>query len=303
MKHNIYGISYLRPFSSFSYLKDLFRGLFRTSLSNPKTIWYSLRYNAGEKFILKSKHLYPYKYQFETLESDPVLLSNGLMNSIENLQVFNFQNKYMINKTEFSHEATFKIFNNNFYELYKSYEYNIENKKFDIPVAVSARTLYAISFFNTINFKKNAFIKINESELKDNTIDFILDCFFKKLTWADSENISQVIYFLAQTKRYDEKMWNSLIEALIKNEFEAEYTSVRTAFPLFFAYEENSKKDFESFITNEEGNEIFVRGMKTICEVYNSLLKVENIKGINSQEMIKTLERKFPNLKNYNFKF
>ena len=246
--------------------------------------------------------MYPYRY---TLVDDlskvkePVFLSTKLINSIDNLQAMNYE--YLEKKIVASEESKkefIKNYNSSFYELYKSFEYNIGNAKFDVPVAVAARTLYAAAYFNNANAKENPFKQFEFSDIKIETLNFILDKFIQKIQYADAESISQVMQTLTYFNYYNVEIWNKLISELKPKSFEPEYTKVRSSFPLFFRYQEVKMSSLDSIYLGPQGNDLFIHGFKSVVEAYNSLLKASyNESKIDSAEICKNLEERFNNLK------
>ena len=303
MKHVPLGISKYTPPVIKTYLLDLSKGLFRTTWQFPKTIWYSLRYNAGEKFLLHVPYLYPYKYNVVVdmnKVKEPVNLSTKMTVGLENLQALYYE-KNVLNKPTAGKEGNesefLKNFNFAFFELYKSFEYNIENTKFDVPVAVSARTLYAAAYFGNINaFEGNTYKEIEASEIKSEVLEFILNKFVEKIQYADAELISQVLYSLSKFEHYPTDIWNRLIKELSTKAFEPEFTKVRPHFPLFYRYQEVKTESVISHYLDARGNELFLHGAKPVFEAYNSISRAAyKNNSIQATEYLTYLEEKFPN--------
>jgi hypothetical protein len=311
MKHVPLTLSKYRAPVIKTYLSDLFKGLLRTTWQFPKTIWYSQRYNAGEKFLLHVPYLYPYKYQVmdQIKSKEPVHMANNLNASIENLQAIYYERNVLNNPNagQLANEKEFLLtFNQAFFELYKSFEYNIENPKFDMPVAVSARTLYAAAYFERINnFEGNSYKEMEASQIKSEVLEFILNKFLQKIQYADAESISQVLFCLDKFNHYPVDIWNRLIQEISNRNFEPEFTKVRPHFPIFYRYHEVSDAQNCSIHLDKVGNEIFFQGAKPIYETYNAVSRaVYKNNAIQASDYLRHLEEKFAslNLKENNVK-
>jgi hypothetical protein len=170
------------------------------------------------------------------------------------------------------------VYNN----LYKSFEYNMNNKDFDIPVAVSARVIYACVIFR------------NDDH---NVLSFILKNFLSKLEYADADSISQVLYALSVNQYFKSDVWNTLIEALNTKHFEPEHTSVSFSLPHVDRYLENGKER-EKLVKNDFVNKLFFDGYLAAFEAYYALtLADEKGKDINTAGIIQSLEKRIPFLK------
>jgi hypothetical protein len=311
MKHVPLTLSKFRAPVIKTTLTDLFKGLLRTTWQFPKTIWYSQRYNAGEKFLLHVPYLYPYKYQVidKVKSKESVHLANNLNSSIENLQAIYYEKNVLkvADAGQLGNEKEFLLdFNKTFYELYKSFEYNIENPKFDIPIAVCARTLYGAAYFEGINnFEGNSYKEMQASEIKPEVLEFILKKFLQKIQYADAESISQVLFCLDKFNHYSVDIWNGLIKEISERNFEPEFTKVRPHFPIFYRYHEVSNAQISSSYLDKFGNELFLHGGKSVFETYNSVSRaVYKNSAIQGSDYIKHLEEKFSslNLKENNLK-
>ena len=79
MQHSFYGkLNKLYRNPSITYISKFLNTNIKTLFTFPKTIWYSLRFNSGEKFILTNTELYPYKYDViltEEQKNEPIRLS------------------------------------------------------------------------------------------------------------------------------------------------------------------------------------------------------------------------------------
>jgi hypothetical protein len=299
MKHSKFMNSKYAAKSLGSYLSDLFNGLFKTGWSVPKSVWYSLRYNSGEKFLQNTPYMYPYRYPLDINKSkEPVVLSNQLANSIDNFQAETYEKLNLENPELVKVQEEFvKIFNTSFYELYKSFEYNTDNKNFDVPVVVSAKTLYGAANFKIVNSTSNPFKKMEFSDIKIQTLSFILDNFMKKLQYSDSESICQVLYTLDQFSYYHEQTWNKLINELKSRSFEPEFTKVKSIFPLYFRYKNVNPESLNSVFLDKNGNDLFIHGFKPLLEAKKALQKANTANNkIDSHDILKSFNEKFPQL-------
>ena len=96
MQHPAYGTFgklYRNPLTS--YLGKLLFTNIKTLYTYPKTVFYSARYNAGERFILDNTELYPHKYDMVLTpeqENEPLRLSTKLFASTREYQVLSVRN-------------------------------------------------------------------------------------------------------------------------------------------------------------------------------------------------------------------
>ena len=283
------------------YISAFLKANIRTTFTYPKTIWYSLRYNAGEKFILHSNILYPFKYDIDNSKSqdkEPVRLSTSLLTNLLEFQIQAYK------ENNYTNEKSVKIlstnFQNNLQELYKLFQYNRENEKFDVPVAVPARVLYSIANLNKIDTG----IIINEKFDKE-VLQFMVNCFIKKIEFADSDSISQTLYAMNKLNLYEnEESWMRIIQALEGKNFEVEFTHVSPYFPLLFRYKEVEEFSRKNLFVNEIGNKLFIFGYKTLFEAYYAIKSAtEKNEKIHAEELLKNLKQKFGNLEQEYFEY
>jgi hypothetical protein len=293
MKHFMkYGID--PSFQNYTgYLAAFLKANIRTTFTYPKTVWYSLRYNAGEKFILHSNILYPYKYDLENTHSqnkEPVRLSTSLITNIFEHQIQQFKN-YNLNIEKNSKKLN-SNFDQDFEELYKIFKYNIENEKFDVPVAVPARVLYAIANYDKIT-------KNSKIEFEKETLEFIVKQFLKKVEYADSDSISQILfamYKLNMTENADS--WNKILEVLNEKNFDVEFTHVSPSFPHLFRYNELEEGKRKNSSVNDLGNKLFLLGYKSVFEAYYAIKNAsQNNEEIKANVIINNFKEKFSELK------
>jgi hypothetical protein len=298
MKHFLkYGTD--SNFKNFTgYLAAFLKANIRTTFTYPKTIWYSLRYNAGEKFILHSNILYPFKYDMEltnSQEKEPVRLSTSLLTNVVEFQIQPFK-KNNFNKQK-SLDSLAEKFQATLDELYKLFHYNRDSENFDVPAAVSARVLYAIANINIINQElgKNQLLEFSKE-----TLEFILYCFLKKLEFADSESISQVLYAMSKLNLYENtENWNNIIQTLVGKSFDVEFTRITPYFPHLFRYHEVDDFTTINMFINELGNKLFISGYKSVFEAYYAISNAtQKNNKIHASDVLKSFEERFGGLKN-----
>jgi hypothetical protein len=253
----------------------------KTVFTYPKTIWYSLRYNAGEKFILTNQELYPYKYDTNLTEeqnNEPVRVSTTLLVAAKELQLIEYLDEKI---AKAKREEIKDYFLTSFNELYYI---NHLNKELDLPVAVFARILYAYVLIKDNNYDVN---------VDTATLDAIVDKFIKKVEFADAESISQVMHYLAYVKN-TKVDWNILMAELKKKHFLPEFTKVTNSDPHVFRYVEVDNDDLKKTNFGEIGNKLYVLGLKPVFDAYKACKTVGD--RINTSSAIKDLESRFKEL-------
>lgn len=287
MKHYLYSpVSARSNFQIFNNIKKILKANIKTTWTYPKTIWYSMRYNSGEKFILQDKSLYPYNYDCGIYqEKDSVGLSTQLLCSIRDHKYYHYLRKTNEKNKQFLDiKEIKKNYNNSFEELVLGYKYNSERseKEFSMPCAVSARVLYG---FTLSSASENH--KLEKS---------ILSHFFKKIEYADAESIAQVMYLLAHYNYFKPEVWGKLIEALRGKHFQPEFTAVASTLPHLFRYKEVKKQGL-SFL-DSFGNSLFAEGYLHAFEAYHALSKAQaSGQGVDAADLISDLEKRIPLLK------
>ena len=94
MKHTKYSILrslYINP--DISYIKQFLFSNIKTLYTYPKSIWYSLRLNSGEKFMLHNPNIYPYTYNgrySNEIDNEPVNQANKLNANLGELEVISY---------------------------------------------------------------------------------------------------------------------------------------------------------------------------------------------------------------------
>ena len=282
MQHPYYGSLmkfYKNPF--LSYISQFLKTNVKTVFTYPKTIWYSLRYNSGEKFILTNQELYPYKYDLklnEEQKADPVRLSTTLFVATRELQLVEYLDQKVNKslKTEIE-DSLLETFN----ELYYI---NHLNKDLDLPAAVFARILYAYVLIKEHNYKVNV-------EL--DTLNNISDKFAKKAEFADAESISQVLHYLAYVQNIKAD-WGTLLSELKNKHFLPEFTKVTNSEPHVFRYVEVDHHDMKKTNFGEIGNDLYIMGLKPVFDAYKAC-KIMGDK-VNTNSSVKDLESRFKQL-------
>ena len=291
MKHYRYLYDVTIRGMNLTRIKYLLTTNLKTTFTYPKTIWYSERYNSGENFLLYNPDFYPYRYDLQVSEeklNEPLRLSNRLISNISEFKVENYREK--INRSIWQVQIKDKVeysFNSVLEQLYKTYDFN-KNKKLDLPVVVSARTLYAAAYST----------KRNKKEYDNNVLKLILETFIEKIEYADADSISQVLFSLSSYGYYKPDIWNRLALVLEKKKFYPEFTTVSLAYPHLYRYKETKEREFRNSTLDEFGITLFNKGYLTVFEAYYSLLEA-NKNNINTKSSLLNLEERFPILKTH----
>jgi hypothetical protein len=285
MQHPIYGTFgklYRNPFMS--YFKQILTTNIKLLYTYPKTVYYSARYNAGERFILDNTQLYPHNYDIKLTkeqENEPLRLSTKLYASVREFQVLEAKEV----KDYFSQKS--KLYENLIYTFTHLYYINELNDNIDLPVAVYARILYA----HVLLEKKG--IKL-ERGVKKAVLDKILNRFLEKVEFADAESISQVAHYLGHCGNKHNVIWDLLINNLRGKLFYPEFTKVSHKNPHVFRYVETSEKDHSAYDKNTQ--DLYINGYRPVVDLYNALKQL----GVSTDTQ-KDLELRFPMIKNYSF--
>ena len=280
MQHSFYGKFsklYINP--SISYISKFLNTNIKTLFTFPKTIWYSLRYNSGEKFLLTNTELYPYKYDVvlnEEQKNEPIRLSTSLYVGIKEIQAMQNSSE-STTAIEKNKEDVLRNFNSLYY-------INSINKESDMPVAVYARILYAYVLIS--NLKLGA--KTDKEVLRN-----IYDKFLLKIEFADAESISHVLFYLSFIKDYKSD-WELLLNELNNKNFYPEFTKVSTNDPFIFRYQEIFDSHLKKKILSEEDNDLYILGMRSVYDSYIASKSVGD--KLDFSEAIKNFEQRFPNL-------
>lgn len=279
-----------------SYLKQFIKANIKFLFTYPKSIWYSQRYNSGEKFILMDTNNYPYFYnitQNQKEARDPLNMSLYLLTATTETYILNYPNLSKVVKSEKAIKEVSEKFTKNFSELNSLFNIRLEDQeKLDLPVAVYARTLFAgvvaNSAFASVSNGKNT---INEEVYR-----FCLTKFLEKIEFADADSIAMTMFSLANFGVFEQNVWRSLIDHLKGKSFTPEFTHVTNKTPHVFRYEEVDTKQIKSQYLDQFGNKLYVNGYLPVFQAYFALNKaVEN--GVNAGDIINDLVAKFPEIK------
>jgi len=259
-KYSVFKRFYGSP--EIGFLKTFFSANIKTLYTYPKSIWYSLRYNSGEKFLLNNVNLYPYKYndvyRVQELDLEPVGLSNRTHSNISELDTFRYiQSSGYINSTMSIREMNSNVetlkesVNTALTELVNIIRFGGEN--INLPAAVSARILYALAKDSQLGFRSPNSHKLEEDDVRN-----LLSCFTKKIEYADGESLQNVIYALEKSNNYNKELWTTLLNEIKNRQFQCEFTLVSNKAPFLFRYQKNNA--FQTDLVDDFGNHLFFRG-------------------------------------------
>jgi hypothetical protein len=283
MQHPAYGTFgklYRNPFTSY-FGKHLLTNI-KTLYTYPKIIFYSARYNAGEKFILDNTEIYPHKYDFNLNQeqvNEPLRLSTKLFTSTREYQILD---KINIKDYLGGHKKVHESLTGTFSHLYYI---NQLNENIDLPVVVYSRILYA----HVLIEKKKFHLTV---EVKQNVLDKILSRFLEKIEYADAESIANVAYYLAHTGHKSSATWGILLNNISTKSFYPEFTKVINKNPFIFRYEEIKEKSNSNFDKISEA--LYLNGYRPVVDLYSSLKKLDL-----GHDIQKDLDTRFPDLKKY----
>lgn len=279
-----------------SFLKQFLKANIKLLFTYPKSIWYSQRYNAGEKFMLMNTTIYPYFYnigqkQFEA--NEPLNISLHLATATTESYILNYPSLKPNTFSENTKREVSEKFNHNFQYLNNLINIRIEDQqKLDLPVAFYARLLYAGVLANSINADNGN----SKNTISEEAYKFCVSKFLEKLEFADSESIAVVMFSLANFGVFEENIWRSLIEQLKAKTFAPEYTHVAHKAPHVFRYEEVDTQKIQSQYLDPFGNKLFLNGYLHVFQAYHALHKALE-RGVNVGDMVVELEKRFPEIK------
>lgn len=283
-----------------SYLKQFLKANIKFLFTYPKSIWYSQRYNAGEKFILMDTNIYPYFYnsaQNQKEANDPLNTSLHLFSATTESYILNYPN---LKPNTFSEKTKNQVsvkFNENFQSLNSLINIRLEDQqKLDLPVAFYARVLYAGVVANS-NFAASAHSG-NEGKhtINEESYRFCLGKFMEKIEFADAESISIVMFSLANFGVFEENVWRNLIDNFKGKCFAPEFTHVSNKTPHLFRYEDLDIKEIKSQYLDQFGNKLFLNGYLPVFQAYSALSKAVE-QGVNADDIVKDLVQRFPEIK------
>ena len=274
-----------------SYLKLFLKSNIKFLFTYPSTIYYSQRYNAGEKFMLMDTNIFPYFYNPSTNQkenNDPINISLNLLTATTESYILSYPNLKHNSFSEKQKNLVTKKFNDNFKILNNIINIRSEDsEKLDLPVAVYARMVYSGTIANSGEKNKNSFTEEN--------FIFCVKKFLEKIEYADTESLSLVIFALSNFSIYNKDLWEELIANLEGKSFIPEFTQVSPKAPHVFRYEEKKLGEIKSELLDEFGNLLFLQGYLPVYFVYTGLLKAEE-NGIECGRFLKEMLERFPGL-------
>lgn len=228
----------------------------RTLFSFPKSIWYSMRYNMGEKFLLHNPYIYPYRYNADTQGEEahqPLNLARKLDKKVEEKFIHSYALKTGSTWAKFVSKDQGKIieeFNEIMNEVLSVLKYN-DVKTLDFPVFVSTRILLAIA-----THENNESLDVNEEGLGK-----LQEMISAKLDLADAESLAYLVYSLKKLNINNKDLLQRALDELSNKYFEFEFTLVNHKSPFYFRYEEVKKENIGSKALNNLGNKLFFQGL------------------------------------------
>jgi len=279
-----------------SYLKQFLKANIKFLFTYPKSIWYSQRYNAGEKFILMNKNIYPYFYnttQNKREANDLLNISLYLVTSATESYIMNYPNLKPNTFSEKTRKEVYDKFIESFQTLNTLINVRIEDQdKLDLPVAFYARVLYAGVVANSLSVADPN----TKNSISEEAYRLCLGKFLEKIEFADAESIALSMFSLANFGVFEENVWRTLIEHLKAKSFAPEFTYVSNKAPHVFRYEEVDTKEIKSQYLDDFGNKLFVNGYLPVFLAYSALNKAVK-KGVNVGDMIVEIEKRFPEVR------
>ena len=200
-------------------VKRLFTTNVKTVYTNPQTIWYSQRYNSGERFILHNESFtipLEEKISHEYLNT-PLHLSQEL----EGKQFEYFPRLYEKENS----------FQKNFDSLTKMFRY-ADIQKLNESVAVYARYLYAST-------------KVSSTP-NEELMNLIFERFLEKIDLADVNCLLHGLEYINHSQNGKDKI-ETILRELSKRTLLIECTEVKMKYPHWFRYKESSLENSESF--------------------------------------------------------
>lgn len=259
MKHTKYAISrgfYHNP--DFKYLKQFFEANIRTLYFYPSSIWYSLRLNYGEKFMLYNPNIYPFTYDGANgnrYENQPVNLANKLSSNLTEYEIVTYllktrteeqvlkrlsrDIKVIKSEAESTYEELVKIIN------------LVEENNIDLPVLTFSQIMNGFNIGNKYKINQSVVIKDGNK---------LINKFLEKIEYSSGEGVVNAMGYLYNTGNWDNNIWNQLISSLNTKEFFPEFTKVCNRSPFLFRYREVGEKDMKNILLDENSNQVFLLG-------------------------------------------
>lgn len=292
MQHFKYStLKKLHFYPEISYIKSFLRSNIKQLFTYPKSIYYSQRYNSGEKFLLRDTNIFPYFYNIHTNqqeESDPLIHSISLLTSTNESFILRYPN---LKPNAFNNSDANKVnevFQQNFRQLNNLITTRSDDKeKLDLPVVVFSRILYAATIANSTSSLTRKNLTLDQEGF-----ELCVEKFLEKLEFADSESIANVMFSLSHFRNFESQIWELLCKALNEKLFVPEFTQVSPKEPHVFRYEDIDTKSAESDLLDAFGNKIFINGYLPVYLAYSSLKKASE-NGVNCEESLSNLSRRF----------
>lgn len=260
MKHTKYSILrslYINP--DISYIKQFLFSNIKTLYTYPKSIWYSLRLNSGEKFMLHNPNIYPYTYNgrySNEIDNEPVNQANKLNANLGELEVISYLMKsrkesYLLSKLpRYLNESRTEA-STTYSELLRIINLS-HGKETDLPVHIYSQIMYGFNV--NFKFKFNNDVDIHHKEN-------VISKFLSKIDYASAEAVTNAMGFLVNTKTFDNEIWSRLLTNFSCKEFVPEFTQVCNKTPFLFRYTEVDKKDLKNFMLDEISNQMYFLGI------------------------------------------
>lgn len=237
-----------------SYIKQFFKANIRTLYFFPKSIWYSLRLNQGEKFMLYNLNNYPYSYNNDSYnhkrQPEPVNVAQNLINNINEYEVLNVLvndpkgNKWFRMGMPENKAKCLESANNSYTELVTILNQTVQ-KSTDFPVFVYSSIMQGHAFNQKVKFSP---------DVKVDNPDALIGGFVNKIQYASAEGVVSALEFLVSNNNYDQGVWDVIAGSLKNKEFQPEFTHVTNKTPFLFRYVEVSDKERGSSTLTEELN-------------------------------------------------
>lgn len=296
MKHSRYSVvKQLYKNSYLQYFKLLASTNIKTTVTFPRSaIWYSMRMNAGENFILDNKNLYPFNYRLhprgvEQAENSPLNLSTRLITSINELRF----RQYTHENSRVQRLFTSKRVNNlrdNLIESFTTIAKDIEFKndeELDYPIVVFASVLYAVGVSKTLE----NLLPVEKVSLTDDVIIKITDKISEKIEYADSESLSHIMLGLVKTNHLDIGIWSKVLDRLSNVHFESEHTAVTNKTPFLYRYV-NSKDIVSRYLYGDDTCDMFFSNRLSVYDAFYSL-GLAHKGGIGCEGNLNSLNERF----------
>jgi len=294
MQHFKYAtLKKLHFYPEISYIKTFLKSNIKQLFTYPKSIYYSQRYNSGEKFLLRDVNTFPYFYNInhnEQENSSPLNSSIYLLTATQETLVLKYPNLKQNAFTNANIKKVNEIFNQHFRSLNNLIITRSDDKeKLNLPVVIYSRILFASTIANSRS-------KGNNTTLDQEGFELCLEKFMEKLEYADSESIAYVMFALSHFGNYNPETWNLLGKHLNDKFFVPEFSQVSPKEPHVFRYEDVDTKTADSDLLDILGNKVFIGGYLPVFLAYSSLTKAMG-NGVECKDSLNNLSGRFPGIK------